>query len=334
MKILFYYHGFLNTDKHLAGTNRMLLSVAQIFGNYGNVTIASNSLERDEVFNGINIVKVNVFKRVELSVFDIVVFICGKDAVKLQKPPRQKWVRYQHCWHFHNDEYTEKYDMVVGVSKIHADYMVACGIPEKKVTFINNFINLDKFYKRDIERDEYSIMYCGAISKNKNVDLMIEAIKSSFVLSQSLHIDVYGDCEMTGSPREYYDKVVKMSEGMNITFHGPVGKEELAMAYSRNSAICLPSDVESFGLVLAEAQACGCVPIAHGSGGVSFTVNDKCGILYNPNAIYELYNAINYAFAVGFKDEDREHCIRYARRNFTVKKAMKQIPEIIDRLVG
>ena len=68
--------------------------------------------------------------------------------------------------------------------------------------------------------------------------------------------------------------------GERVLFHPPVPHGELAAYYQAADVLVVPSRSESFGLVAAEAQACGLPVVAAGVGGLSHTVADgESGIL-------------------------------------------------------
>ena len=57
-------------------------------------------------------------------------------------------------------------------------------------------------------------------------------------------------------------------------FVGSKTQEELADIFNRSTAVVVPSYYESFGMVAAEAQACGTPVIASGVGGLQNVVSD------------------------------------------------------------
>ncbi len=68
--------------------------------------------------------------------------------------------------------------------------------------------------------------------------------------------------------------------GDRVLFHSPVPHAALAAHYRAADVLVVPSRSESFGLVAAEAQACGVPVVAAAVGGLSHTVADgKSGIL-------------------------------------------------------
>ncbi len=66
-----------------------------------------------------------------------------------------------------------------------------------------------------------------------------------------------------------------------ITFLSNVSDGDLRQYYARAKALLFPQ-IEDFGLVAAEAQACGCPVIAYGAGGAPEIVRDrKTGLLFH-----------------------------------------------------
>ena len=69
--------------------------------------------------------------------------------------------------------------------------------------------------------------------------------------------------------------------------------EELAQVYYSSDAFVSPSMMETFGMALAEAQACGTPVVAFDVGGVSDAVSEECAEFLVPNGDFEsLLNAL------------------------------------------
>ncbi len=330
MKILIYYPGFLNTWNNLAGTNRMILTVAGHLSKTNEVVIVSESANKYECASGIRVIPLSGKLRYEMiSDFDVVFFCCGNRANELNKPKYQKWIRYQHCWDINIREYTKKYDIVVGVSKKHFLNLVLNGIPKNKVAYIPNCINTNKFYSRNVDRDERSIMYCGTIIEGKGLHKVVEAVTGT----KWKMVDVYGSPDMTRDDC-CYEKMVRSMRGSDrVVFNGSVDKDTLAEAYSRNSILCLPSEVESFSLVSAEAQACGCIPVVHDCGGISEAIGPS-GIMYKPNTANELHRVLKRISILGIREMQREVAIGFAKNKFSVKKSMEFLDSIMRGVVS
>jgi glycosyltransferase involved in cell wall biosynthesis len=337
MNILFYYPGFVNTDECLAGTNRMIFTVAKYLATYNNVSITSGRVSRVEKTQGVNILPYPYGRGPhDFTPFDVVVFSCGDAHLRLEKPDGQKWIRWEHCWDFPCQEWSGKIDLVVGVSELHAKHLIESGLPASKVRFIPNCINLDVFYDRQLPRDPNGVMFCGAITEGKGLHILIDAIWG-LALPQSplINLSVYGDVEMAGSSAEYLSRVKEASVGLCVQFKGAVGKDELAKAYSRNSILVLPTALESFGLVLAEAQACGCIPVVHRCGGVEAVVQDPGLMTYDDNSPRYLASRIAWGMQRHSEvDSMRKKAVEFARAEFSPQRAFDAAKRIFSEVLN
>ena len=108
--------------------------------------------------------------------------------------------------------------------------------------------------------------------------------------------------------------------------------EELAQVYASSDVFVSPSAMETFGMVLTEAQACGTPVVAFDVGGVSDAVSEECAEYLVPNGDFEsLLNALEKVLEKSSqaggswrvnRDWAREHfeASVMARRQITVYK--------------
>lgn len=97
----------------------------------------------------------------------------------------------------------------------------------------------------------------------------------------------------TNLPKNY--KIRKALRGIEeyVEFLGPKSQEELALLFNSATATIVPSFYESFGMVAAEAQACGSPVIASNVGGLKNVVQDGVTGL-----LVETRNAVDLAIAM------------------------------------
>lgn len=115
-------------------------------------------------------------------------------------------------------------------------------------------------------------LYVGALEPYKRADLAIDAanrMKHPLVIAGS------------GSSRASLEQ----RAGTTVRFEGRVGDERLRTLY-RTARVLLFPQIEDFGIVAAEAQACGLPVVARGHGGALDTVVDGVtGVLFaNPSS--------------------------------------------------
>lgn len=98
---------------------------------------------------------------------------------------------------------------------------------------------------------------------------------------------------MTNLPKN--QKIRKALQGIEdqVEFLGPKSQEELALLFNSATATIVPSFYESFGMVAAEAQACGSPVIASNVGGLKNVVQDGVTGL-----LVETKNAVDLAVAM------------------------------------
>jgi glycosyltransferase involved in cell wall biosynthesis len=124
----------------------------------------------------------------------------------------------------------------------------------------------------------------------KGLDYLLRAMRLTLD-GLDLHLLVVGD----GDRRPFYEKIAsQMGLDQRVTFLGAATDQELVDAYNASTCLVLPSvsDTESFGIVLAEAMACGLPVIASDVGGLRDTVGNA-GSLVPPRDINRLSMEIN-----------------------------------------
>ncbi|MCX6148535.1 MAG: glycosyltransferase family 4 protein [Candidatus Kapabacteria bacterium] len=120
-------------------------------------------------------------------------------------------------------------------------------IQNKNLNLINKYGNNFKY-----------IIFVGAVIKEKGIWELVEAMKIVVKENSNIKLLVIGD----GNSKEkliQYAKVDNLQN--NIEFLGFISNKSLPEYYSIASLLVLPSYSEGFGLVVAEAMACGVKPI-------------------------------------------------------------------------
>jgi phosphatidylinositol alpha-1,6-mannosyltransferase len=113
------------------------------------------------------------------------------------------------------------------------------------------------------------ILTVGALQKRKGQDTLIRALPAIRRRCPDVLYAIAGE----GWEREYLERLVKEHDvGDLVQFRGVPTDEELIQCYQQCDLFVLPNrrigwDVEGFGIVLLEAQACGKAVIAGQSGG-------------------------------------------------------------------
>jgi glycosyltransferase involved in cell wall biosynthesis len=162
-----------------------------------------------------------------------------------------------------------EYDVVVALTPHEKDLLVKrLGVESEKVKTIPNGIS-DEISNVNINKVEIRIMdekpiilYVGRISKSKNLDLLLKAMR---VLTKKKMARLI----LAGPDENLIVKLKNYSRKFNIDFNymGQVSEIDKYMLYNRCAIFAHPAIYEPFGITLLEAQAFGKPCIITGDGG-------------------------------------------------------------------
>ena len=116
----------------------------------------------------------------------------------------------------------------------------------------------------------------------KGIPEFLQALAKRPKLAEQCVILLFGEGEL------------ELSDALDVRALGRLNSaEELAQVYCSSDVFVSPSKMETFGMALAEAQACGTPVVAFDVGGVSDAVSDECADYLVPNGDFEsLLNAL------------------------------------------
>jgi glycosyltransferase involved in cell wall biosynthesis/predicted metal-dependent phosphoesterase TrpH len=131
---------------------------------------------------------------------------------------------------------------------------------------------------------ELSVLYAGRITKEKNIDLLADAFELAHARDPRLHLVVAG-----GGPEQGR---LAARLGERATFLGWLEGSALAAAYASADVFCFPSETDTFGQVVLEAQASGVPVLAVDAGGPRELIRDGVDGLLRPARAEELAGAL------------------------------------------
>jgi D-inositol-3-phosphate glycosyltransferase len=126
------------------------------------------------------------------------------------------------------------------------------------------------------------LLFVGRIEPLKAIDTIMEALyvmreKSPKLLRKLRFVIVGGDLTDTKDVemKRLQDMSIEFGIDHIVNFVGSKEQSQLPIYYSAATAVIMPSDYESFGMVALEAMATGTPVIASQVGGLAFLVRDK-----------------------------------------------------------
>jgi D-inositol-3-phosphate glycosyltransferase len=140
--------------------------------------------------------------------------------------------------------------------------------------------------ERDLADDALVLLFAGRIQPLKAPDVLLRAVAELLVrrpdLRSRLVVPVVGGPSGSGleRPTALANLAAELRIDDVVRFVPPVPQRELAGWYAASTLVAVPSYNESFGLVAAEAQACGAPVVAAAVGGLTTVVrDDRSGLL-------------------------------------------------------
>lgn len=167
--------------------------------------------------------------------------------------------------------------------------------------------------------DRPVVLTVGRLQKRKGQDMMIRALGAIRQAVPDVLFAVAGDGEERRSLQE-----LAAAEGVtaNVQFLGEVDDALLLQAYQQCDLFALPNrqvdrDIEGFGIVLLEAQACGKPVLAGASGGTPETLRDgETGYVVPCETPGPLAAAVTELF----RDAPRRQCLGAAARHWVAEQ--------------
>jgi glycosyltransferase involved in cell wall biosynthesis len=170
------------------------------------------------------------------------------------------------------------------------------------------------------------LLAVGLLDKahNKGFPHLFDALARLEKRRQDWHLRIVGD----GPGLESCQRMVQ-SLGLSekVTFCGLKNKREVAEYMRRCDLFVLPSMVETFSVVSAEALACGVPVVATSCGGPEDFLNGKTGMNVAPGNAEELYRAIDYMLD-HLAEFSAAYLSEYAKSLFSAEQIGRTLHEV------
>ncbi|WP_313814581.1 glycosyltransferase [Glutamicibacter sp.] len=140
---------------------------------------------------------------------------------------------------------------------------------------------------RPLGDDDLHLVYAGRLQPLKGAHLLLQAIGIARKEKPQVRITVSLFGASSGSADYNLEEICRQEEVEDLVrFFGPLEPRQLATVFANADVVAVPSLSETFGLVAAEAQACGTPVIANAVGGLNYAVSDGISgwLIPTPNA--------------------------------------------------
>jgi N-acetyl sugar amidotransferase len=202
-------------------------------------------------------------------------------------------------------------------------------IDSSKIVVVHNNINPIFFSSsKQVENNKnFIFINVGGLVKVKNHKLLIDAFTLALEKNPGIILRIAGDGALRKEIEDYIDeKGIKN----RIFLLGSLSRDEVVKEINNAHALISTSQIETFGINIVEALACGKPVIATNSGGPRDIISQGDGYLvanHNPGAIADAMNKLIQDYNKFFPDEITKRC--YAR--FSEEVIIKKLDKIFNR---
>ena len=204
-------------------------------------------------------------------------------------PKLEEWV-----WHYMRWFYNPL-DTVFVPSRYYMQTLHENGLESQRLKYMPRGVELNQF-SPEHRRDDYwsqwglepgfQFLYVGRLSKEKNVEFLLQAFCKLSRHLQDVSLAIVGD----GAMREVLERDYAHPR---ICFTGYLHNEELSQAYASSDAFVFPSTTDTFGNVVLEAHASGLPAIVSDKGGPSEIVDHgRSGLVVSMQRVDQLVEAM------------------------------------------
>ena len=159
-------------------------------------------------------------------------------------------------------------------------------LTKSKISIIPNPVDEDVFVKKTTKRGNVVSIICISLFRSeKRIDLVVESFYELLQSGEKAKLTIVGDGPLKSL---LIDQIQKLNLSDSIELKGYLSQQCMVKELHKNDFLVLGSEIETFGVVLIEAQACGLPVVATDCGGPSDIVSSDTGILVKPGSSQEL----------------------------------------------
>lgn len=206
----------------------------------------------------------------------------------------------------------------------------------QNIEIIGNVINCNLFHCETVKRNTDEMRFLTVLHMNhenqihnKGMDLLLNSFSEVTKQCPTARLLIGGDgsarknLESWISERNLADKVIML---------GGLSRQEVARQMQQCDVFVLPSRYETFGVVYAEAMACGKPVIATRTGGPDSFVTEQTGILIDVEDQEQLTQAMLY-MAENHHKYDSKKIRAHIEDLFSMDAVARQLEEIYRKIV-
>ncbi len=200
---------------------------------------------------------------------------CGFELYDFTRRQNHSAMRRAFIWMISRFTYGAARHICVATREDKAFVTKHFGQADKKISLHPNWIDTEFFAPQNMNKKENHILFVGRLSKQKNLPMLIDALKGSDIV-----LDIVGQGEL----KDALEKQASIND-VKVNFLGSRPNDELPAIYNAYPAFVLPSHYEGNPKTLLEAMACGAAVIGSDVSGIASVIeHGQSGLLSAPNS--------------------------------------------------
>ena len=162
---------------------------------------------------------------------------------------------------------------------------------KSKISIIPNPVDEEIFIQKDkkVKKGCFSIICLALFRPEKRLDLVIQSFYELIQSGENAKLIIVGDGPLK---HELINHIKNLDLSDFIKLKGYLSQNQIVKELHNNDIFISASDVETFGVALIEAQACGLPVVSTNCGGPSDIISSETGILVNSGSSKELTKAL------------------------------------------
>lgn len=196
---------------------------------------------------------------------------------------------------------------------------------------IPNIVDTTKFNYSHTQKKStmFNFVCTGSLSKNKGMDILINAFNKEFKSNKKVNLFIYGN----GPERDNLENIIQeYNLNEQIFLMGLVDRKELAIKMAESDCFVLASKSETFGLAYVEAMAMGLPIIGTMCGGPEDYISENNGVLVPVDSVDELAVAMRNVYE-NIDFYNRETISNVTINEFCSQTIEKKLSEVYGNLL-
>ncbi len=216
--------------------------------------------------------------------------------------------------------------VVMPVSEDLAQAMLVYGI-NREYSVIPNVVDTTLFYPREKKnKNKITILHVSHLrDEHKNISGIIETLSELKKTRKDFELQVVSE--------DYGENLLNLAKTFGVKdevkFLGYKNREQLAEIMGKADFLLLFSNYENLPCVIVEAFASGMPVVSSNVGGISEHLNEKRGILVEPQNVPQLVAALN-KMCDSYATYSKEEIAKYAQNNFSYTSVSKHLTNVYN----